>query len=42
MSQAARTIGQQETSMSLGNTSQPSVKYCADKVNAKYIWRLRS
>jgi hypothetical protein len=23
--------------MSLGNTSQPSVKYCADKVNAKYI-----
>ena len=23
--------------MSLDNTSQPSVKYCADKVNAKYI-----
>src|SRR3982074_1670950 len=23
--------------MSLANTSQPSVKYCADKVNAKYI-----
>ena len=23
--------------MSLNNTSQPSVKYCADKVNAKYI-----
>jgi hypothetical protein len=23
--------------MSLGNTSQPSVKYCVDKVNAKYI-----
>src|SRR5262245_61864925 len=29
--------GQQETNMSLDNTSQPSVKYCADKVNAKYI-----
>ena len=23
--------------MSLDNTSQPSVKYCADKINAKYI-----
>ena len=23
--------------MSLDNTSQPSVKYCADRVNAKYI-----
>ena len=23
--------------MSLDNTSQPSVKYCADKVNANYI-----
>ena len=23
--------------MSLDNTSQPSVKYCADKVNARYI-----
>ena len=23
--------------MSLDNTSQPSVKYCVDKVNAKYI-----
>jgi hypothetical protein len=23
--------------MSLDNTSQPSVKYCADKVNAKYV-----
>ena len=23
--------------MSLDNTSQPSVKYCADVVNAKYI-----
>ena len=23
--------------MSLDNTSQPSVKYCADKLNAKYI-----
>src|SRR5258705_9976433 len=23
--------------MSLDNTSQPSVKYCADKVNSKYI-----
>src|SRR6201986_5453804 len=23
--------------MSLDNTSQPSVEYCADKVNAKYI-----
>ena len=23
--------------MSLGTTSQPSVNYCADKVNAKYI-----
>ncbi len=33
MSQAEtkpRTIGQQETNMSLDNTSQPSVKYCAD------------
>src|SRR5215470_4598258 len=29
--------GRQETNMSLDNTSQPSVKYCADKVNAKYI-----
>ena len=28
---------QQETKMNLHNTSQPSVKYCADKVNAKYI-----
>ena len=26
---------QQKTNMSLG-TSQPSVRYCADKVNAKY------
>ena len=24
--------------MSLDNTSQPSVKYCPDKVNAKYIY----
>ena len=23
--------------MSLGNTSQPSVKYCVDNVNARYI-----
>ncbi len=30
---------QQETNMNLHNTSQPSVKYCADKVNAKYIPR---
>src|SRR6267142_498037 len=40
MSQAEtkpRTIGRQETSMSLDNTSQPSVKYCAGVVNAKYI-----
>src|SRR5262249_13511709 len=29
--------GQQETNMSLDNTSHPSVKYCADKVKAKYI-----
>jgi glyoxylase-like metal-dependent hydrolase (beta-lactamase superfamily II) len=27
---------QQETKMNLHNTSQPSVKYCADKVKAKY------
>ena len=27
----------QETIMSFDNTSHPSVKYCADKVNAKYI-----
>ena len=27
----------QETNMSLANTSRPSVKSCADKVNAKYI-----
>jgi hypothetical protein len=26
-----------ETNMSLDNTSHPSVKYCVDKVNAKYI-----
>src|SRR5262245_13302458 len=40
MSQAEtkrRTTGQQERHKSLGNTSQPSVKYCADKVNANYI-----
>src|SRR5262244_4653107 len=29
--------GQQETNMSLDNTSHPSVKNCADKVNARYI-----
>src|SRR5215468_5354855 len=29
--------GQQETNMSLDNTPHPSVKYCADKVNARYI-----
>jgi glyoxylase-like metal-dependent hydrolase (beta-lactamase superfamily II) len=28
---------QQETNMSLDNTSQPSVKSCADKINAKHI-----
>src|SRR5262245_21020279 len=32
-----RTVGQQGTSMSLDNTSQPSVKYCADTVTARYI-----
>ena len=40
MSQAQtkpRTIGQQETNMSLDNTSHPSVKHCADTVNARYI-----
>src|SRR5262245_4242189 len=29
--------GQQETNMSLDNTPHPSVKHCADKVNARYI-----
>jgi glyoxylase-like metal-dependent hydrolase (beta-lactamase superfamily II) len=28
---------QQKTNVSLGSTSQPSVKYCADKVNARHI-----
>ena len=28
---------QQKTNVTLGNTSQPSVKHCADKVNARYI-----
>jgi hypothetical protein len=40
MSQAVtkpRTIGQQETSSSWDNTPHPSVKHCADTVNAKYI-----
>ena len=27
----------QETKMSSDNTSHPSVKHCADKVNARYI-----
>src|SRR5262249_14789577 len=29
--------GQQETNMSLDNTPHPSIKHCADKVNARYI-----
>src|SRR5215470_14723379 len=40
MSQAEtrpRTIGQQETSTSFDNTPHPSVKHCADTVNARYI-----
>ena len=32
----------QKTNMSLDNTSQPSVKYCADKVNARHIHGDRS
>src|SRR5215470_13437317 len=32
-----RALGQQETNMSLDNTPHPSVKHCADKVNARYI-----
>src|SRR5215813_10794854 len=31
-----RALGQQETNMSLDNTPHPSVKHCADKVNARY------
>src|SRR5215510_14303690 len=31
-----RTIGEQETSRSLG-TSQPSVKHCADTVNTRHV-----
>ena len=35
--QAKPRTGQQETNMSLDNTSHPSVKHCADTVNARYI-----
>src|SRR4029453_17745808 len=36
-SAAPRSPTAAETNMSLDNTSHPSVKYCVDKVNAKYI-----
>src|SRR5262249_23284540 len=31
--------GQQKTNMNLDNTPHPSIKHCADKLNAKYIGR---
>src|SRR5499426_3194315 len=31
-----RALGQQETNMSLDNTPLPSIKHCADTVNARY------